>query len=1155
MTITNRDVFAFDPTEVDIPNLGVAKVETPESASEWATLEWELRSFVCEGEYERGLQRILDQFLSHLSQAQQPAVWVSGFFGSGKSHLMRVLEYLWRDDQLPSGVSARGLADLPDAIKAELVELSNAAKRVGGLWSAAGTLGAGVSGSVRLAFLTIIFEAAGLPQQYAPAKLAIRLKSENKFDQVKAAVEGAGRDFAFELRNLYVSSALAQALIEAGVTYGDTAAAVSTALQAQFPMADDISERDMLDTFEEVLKLESSTNGKLPLVLVVLDEMQQYINDDNAKALEVQGLAEACSSKFGSQVLIVATGQAALMANPTLQKLIDRFSVTVALPDTDVETVVRKVVLRKKPDSIPEITEALNKVSGEIDRELAGTKLEARAADKATQVADYPLLPTRRRFWERALRAIDNAGGKAGALRTQLKIVHEAARSVANKPLGTVIGGDFVFRSESASMMQSGVLLKEIDELIRGLQDGTSDGELKSRACALVFLISQLPHEGVGDTGVRATAANIADLLVEDLSADGSLLRKDVPRVLEELVEQGRVMKLGDEYRLQTEEGAEWTKEFNQRRASIRDDATRMSQLRNEWLLKTVDDELSGIKLLHGESKTPRKLDRIWGDVEPTVDGSSIPVWIRDEWNVTEAKAKEAASQAGVDSPIVFVLLPRVDAEGIRDALANYAAATDTINQRPEPQTDEGRQAKQGMQSRASEGQTKLGSLFGTVVMKARVFQGGGNEPTTFSLRDGVESAGRSSLARLFPKFGPGDNVNWSKVIDKARDGAPDALASVGWNSEVPENPVCKEVLARTSGAGTKGSELQGQLMAAPYGWPKDAVDAALIALLSNGNVRADREGLPVAGAKELPPTQIGKSTFYKEDAPPSTPERLAVRGLLGDASVQYVSGQEGAAISGLLQHLVGLANRAGGPAPLPPPPDTERLLSLMGLAGNQQFREVAKAAEQLRQDISVWTVEVDQRAERETEWDRVNRLIKHAENLEGSGPVIVQRDAILANRLLLSEPDPVAPLVTSLCSILRAAVNSEVTALGAAYKGELASLEESAEWKQLDADDRGELLKDVALIPIEGLLVNTDEELLRALDSTPLASLKERGQALPAKVSAARAAASLKLEPKSVTVKPASATIKTEEEVDVYVSAFRDQLIQHVNAGETIII
>ena len=740
-----------DPTEGDIPNLGVAKVKNPEDAGDWATLEWELRSFVCEGEYERGLERILDQFLSHLSQNEQPAVWVSGFFGSGKSHLMRVLEYLWRDYQLPSGASARDLASLTPEIDRHLVELSAGAKREGGLWSAAGTLGSGASGSVRLAFLDVIFDAAGLPQQYAPAKLSIWLKNEGLYDSVANAVDAAGKSFRQELRNLYVSPVLANALIEAGTTFGDTPAAVSTALQKQFPSVDDISRADMTDTFKEVLRLQSSTKGRLPLTLVVLDEMQQHISDDNEKAEKVQYIAEDCSAEFGSNVLIVATGQAALTANPTLQKLIDRFSVTVALSDTDVETVVRKVVLRKKPDKISEIETTLGKVSGEIDRQLGGTRLEAKAADKATLVADYPLLPTRRRFWERALRSIDKAG-KAGVLRTQLKIVHEAARSVADQPLGYVIGGDFVFRSESASMLQSGVLLKEIDELIRGLEDGTPDGELKSRACALVFLISQLPHEGVGDTGVRATAPVIADLLVENLAGDGATLRKEVPRVLDELVEQGRVMKLGDDVPPPDRRRREWTKEFSQRRASIRDDASRMSQLRNDWLLKCVDEDLSGIKLVHGESKTPRKFDRFWGEDEPTPDGTAIPIWIRDEWNITEAKAKDAAARAGNDSPIVFVLLPKIDAEAIRDSLASYAAALDTVNQRPEPQTDEGRQAKRGMQSRVSEGERRLASLFGIVLAKARVFQGGGNELTTSSLREGVETAGRHAADAPVPE-------------------------------------------------------------------------------------------------------------------------------------------------------------------------------------------------------------------------------------------------------------------------------------------------------------------------------------------------------------------------------------------------------------------
>ena len=113
MTITNRELFYRDPTDTKIPNDGVAKVLRPETEQQWDVLKWELKSFVCEGEYARGLERILDSFLTNLSQAQQPAVWVSGFYGSGKSHLVRVLEYLWRDTELPGGESARSLVTPP----------------------------------------------------------------------------------------------------------------------------------------------------------------------------------------------------------------------------------------------------------------------------------------------------------------------------------------------------------------------------------------------------------------------------------------------------------------------------------------------------------------------------------------------------------------------------------------------------------------------------------------------------------------------------------------------------------------------------------------------------------------------------------------------------------------------------------------------------------------------------------------------------------------------------------------------------------------------------------------------------------------------------------------------------------------------------------
>ena len=88
----NRDVFVRNPLEVSIPNDGVAKIGEPKTPQEWDVLKFELTNFVCEGEYKRGLETILSTYLRQLDQPTQPAVWVSGFYGSGKSHLVRVLE-------------------------------------------------------------------------------------------------------------------------------------------------------------------------------------------------------------------------------------------------------------------------------------------------------------------------------------------------------------------------------------------------------------------------------------------------------------------------------------------------------------------------------------------------------------------------------------------------------------------------------------------------------------------------------------------------------------------------------------------------------------------------------------------------------------------------------------------------------------------------------------------------------------------------------------------------------------------------------------------------------------------------------------------------------------------------------------------------------
>jgi hypothetical protein len=1157
MTITNRELFYHDPTETKIPNDGFAQVGRPETDQQWGVLRWELQSFVCEGQYARGLERILDSFLTNLNRAQQPAVWVSGFYGSGKSHFVRVLEQLWRDVELPGGDRARELVPLPDDVSDHLAELSTAGKRLGGLWSAAGTLGAGKSDAVRLAFLSVLFDSAGLPEEYALARFTIWARKNGYLDAVRAAVEDAGRTFDKEIHDLYVSPVIASALLAADPTLGSSVKDVRDLLKTQFPPTTrDITDDEMFEVMDDVLRLQSTTAGKLPLTLVVLDEMQQYIGDDNQKALTVQNLVEGCSARFESRVLFVATGQSALTATPTLQKLTDRFAVQVALSDKDVETVVRQVVLRKRAEHVPALKSALDAVSGEIDKHLGGTQLAPKAADKPDLVPDYPLLPTRRRFWELALRAIDRAG-KAGVLRTQLRIVHEAAARVAAKPVGYVVGGDFLYEEQSPGMLQSGVLLKEIDELIRGFRAaGGEDGELKSRICALIFLISQIPARTIGgETGLRATAPFLADLLVEELAEDGARLRKRVPELLDLLVADGRLMRIDEEYRLQTEEGAEWEQDYRSRLAVIRDDATRLNTLRSERLVAAIEAAVGGMKLTHGSSKTPRKISLYWGQDEPSADDGDVPVWIRDEWAATEGSVRQSAAVAGDQSPVVFVFLPKYEADQIKDKLASYAAAEDTLSRRPTPQTDEGKEAQRAMRSRSEGDKERLTELFDEVAGRARVFMGGVGELTVPSLRDGIRAAAEKALIRLFPKFTMGDSPHWEKVAVKARDGAPDALEAVGHSGEPTMHPVCKEVLAAISAAGTKGTELYYKFTGSPYGWPKDAVNGAVLTLLTAGNIRAAQDGKDLGGPKELPPREIGRATFYKEDEPPTVDQRLKLAGLLTAAGVQYTPGQEGAQISALLQRLKDMAERAGGAPPLPEPVATDHLDALLARGGNQRFRAVADDHERLGEDLRRWRTADQLRGKRERRWQELHRLLRHADGLPVASAIVPAVAAIQDGRQLLDDPDPTAPLLTQLTETLRHEVAHRVAELAAAQSAALTDLEACDEWSELDAGGRDAIIVETKLAPPDPLDVATDEKLLSALDATPLSSWDDRIGVVASHRDQARQRAAKLLMPESVTMTLPSATIKATAELDLYLDQVRAQVQPHLDSGKTVII
>ena len=252
-----------------------------------------------------------------------------------------------------------------------LKELSTQARRHGGLHAASGTLSSGAGGSVRLALLGILFKSVGLPEKYPVARFVMWLKSEGLFDNLKKNIEAAGNNWQEELDNFYVAEDLHTALVQVKPNLFSSTTVCAEILKNQYPDDKDISSDEMIKAIREALNVE----GKFPLTLIVLDEVQQYIGEDDRRSIEVQEVVETCCKNIGGKLLFIGTGQTAITGTTNLKKLEGRFTVRIELSDADVGTVIRQVILAKKPEAIKEIEQSREKNLGEISRHLMGTSI------------------------------------------------------------------------------------------------------------------------------------------------------------------------------------------------------------------------------------------------------------------------------------------------------------------------------------------------------------------------------------------------------------------------------------------------------------------------------------------------------------------------------------------------------------------------------------------------------------------------------------------------------------------------------------------------------------------------------------------------------------------------------------------------------------
>lgn len=1145
----NNQLFVRDPASSELMNNGQARITSEGTDQERDTLREELSNFVCEGQYEDGMARILESYLQHLSGTNQPAAWVSGFFGSGKSHLLKMLCHLWVDTEFPDGARARSLVkDLPDDVTSALKELDIQGRKVGGLHAVSGTLPSGDSSSVRLNVLGMILSSCGYPDEYAPAKFCLFLKDSGHYDAVKSFVESAGKDFFKELNKLYVSKVLHEALISVDSGYSDLKA-VRDSIRAQFPMPKDITTPEFLAVTREVL----SVDGQLPCTIIVLDEMQIHIGDSKERTRDVVDVAEALSKQLDSRILVVGAGQNALAAQaPHFRWLQDRFTIPIELSDTDVETVTRRVLLQKKPEHIDDIQKCVDGHAGEIERQLSGTRIGSKNSDREIIVQDYPLLPVRRRFWEHVFRAVDPTG-TSGMLRSQLRIIHDALRDYADSDLGTVVPADLMFDQLQPSLVHQGVLLRELDETIRSLDDGTPKGRLKRRLCGLTFLIRKIPRESGFDIGVRASEAMLADLMVSDLHSDGATLRREIPDLLDELVDDGILLKDHDEYNLQTKEYSDWDAEYRRREQKFKAEPRDLATKRDNLIRAASQDGVKGVSLLQGERKERRKLAIHFGDDPPVVDGDAVPVWIRDEFSASEKNVVDAARAAGTDSPIVFVFIPSGNPKDLEKQIVRAEAAKGTIDFKGVTSTPEGDEARSAMESRLTDASRMRDEVIRDLIEAAKVFKGGGTEVYGVTIEQKVKDAAADALDRMFPRFGEADHAKWAVAIGRAKNNDDAPLGAIGWTDETKAHPVCKAIL-REIGAGREGRQLQKHFAGAPYGWPQDAIDAAIMALHNSGDITVRAGGESVSPGK-LDQTKIKKAELRQETVTLAASDKIALRGLFPQAGVTTKPSDDlEDKSSEFIAAMLSLASAAGGESPLPVRPSTEHLIELRNHAGNERLAKILATKDELEKQATDWQVLVKLSEKRMPLWNRLKQMISHGKSLDEFDQIQTAVKGIEDNRLLLDSTDHVTGQLKQAASVLRSCITTAHQEFVSRYEAQLQSLQESEAWQKTDPTKQLELLAAEGLRGAPTISIGSDEELLRELSATPLSSWRDKTDALPSRFDAALASAAKLLEPKLQRVHLSSDTLKTADDVKDWLAKQEKILTKKLKDGPVIV-
>ena len=528
----------------------------------------EVDEYVMTSEIRSGLSRIIDAW----NQVDAPSngVWIAGFFGSGKSHLLKMLSYLLGEQAGNQPVTREDVERAfeqkvagDETLIADLKRsLHTPTRAVLFNIDAKDDKSTRERGSAMIeVFYKVYFEARGLySKDLGVGALERDLEDRGELARFREAYqEEAGHTWEVGRVNTVFSEALvSKALARLGH-------------QVDQPFR---SYREQLNLSAEAFAQDVASwldrQGPHQRIAFFVDEVGQFIGDDSQLMLNLQTITEQLATHCPGRAWVFVTSQEELSGitaqmnerrSTDFSKIQGRFAIKVSLSTEEVTDVIARRLLTKSEQGTEELDTLWQRLGAgfpSMFRFPEGTKKYDNYLTRDSFVAKYPFVDYQFEMFTQAMRGLsdnDLFTGRHSSVgaRSLLGVCQQIAQELTDDKLGTVASFDR-FYDGIAAMLKSDVK----DNIGRAAQDSRTSDSFTMSVLKVLLLVRYVDS-------FQAYPRNIAVLLRRSLDQDATDLEERVGRALHTLADQVYVQRQADgTYAYMTNEEKEVRREISQ---------------------------------------------------------------------------------------------------------------------------------------------------------------------------------------------------------------------------------------------------------------------------------------------------------------------------------------------------------------------------------------------------------------------------------------------------------------------------------------------------------------------------------------------------------------------------------------------------------------